>query len=72
MEAIYLNQLMDMSVEYQMNGSMLRRNVLAGKKDDYGKMWVLIETCGDCTSSSKQWIELGFFKKWLNQMDIAA
>ncbi len=72
MEAIYLNQLMDMSVEYNMNGTQLKRNVLAGKTDDYGKMWVFVETCTGCYSSNKQWIELSFFKKWLNQMDIAA
>lgn len=71
MEAIYLNQLMDMSIDYQVNGTMLKRNVVAGKKDDYGKMWVLVETVGDSTSN-KQWIELNFFKMWLNQLDIAA
>ncbi len=71
MEAIYLNQLMDMSVDYHVNGTTLKRNVVAGKKDAYGKMWVLVETIG-ANNSNKQWVELNFFKKWLSQVGIAA
>ncbi|MEP1032832.1 hypothetical protein [Ekhidna sp.] len=71
MEAIYLNQLMDLSVSYNVNGSELRRNVLAGKKDDYGKMWVLVETSTN-QSSSTQWVQLSFFQMWLNQVRAAA
>ncbi|MEQ6166496.1 MULTISPECIES: hypothetical protein [unclassified Ekhidna] len=72
MEAIYFNQLMDLSVEYEVNGVMLKRNVVAGKKDEYGTMWVLVETSGDSHSANKQWVELSFFQMWLNQMGAAA
>ncbi len=71
MEAIYLNQLMDLSVSYNVNGSELRRNVLAGKKDEYGKMWVLVETTKNDTTST-QWVQLSFFQMWLNQVKAAA
>lgn len=72
MEAIYFNQLMEMSIEYNVNGTLLKRNVVAGKKDEYGTMWVLVETTGDSHSANKQWVELSFFKMWLDQMGAAA
>ena len=71
MEAIYFNKLMDVSINHIINGKMLKRNVVAGKTDRYGQMWVLVETTGKSTSNT-QWMEVDSFKIWLNQFDAVA
>ncbi len=71
MEAIYFSKLMEVSINHIVNGVMLKRNVVAGKTDQYGEMWVLVETTSKNTSNT-QWLELNSFKIWLNQSDAVA
>ena len=72
MNALEINRFIDLTVEYQMNGSRIKRNVKAGKVDNYGKNWLLVETEDETGQANRQWIDMNFFKKWLGQVDQAA
>lgn len=72
MNGLDINKVMDMSVQYEVNGTLLKRSVKAGKTDTYGKNWLLIDTEDENGEINRQWIEMSFFQRWLNLIECAA
>ncbi|MFY0607790.1 MAG: hypothetical protein JXR10_13820 [Cyclobacteriaceae bacterium] len=72
MNALGVNSVMDLSVDFQMNGSQMKRNVKAAKTDKFGENWVLVETKDQNGQSNTQWIGMKFFQMWLGQIGYAA